>query len=438
MLHLLIFLYAYFQLFILSTYGNTVVDKTSFIVQVVSNEKFEAAEASCFKMDYVSCLMYIEESINLYPRYDAIYAGIAVLDKLSIDHISWLQNLLINNGDNLELLLALGIEIHLKGRYKDAVGIYTDMLNIVRSRYGDNDFIRDNINNIQKSYSLPISLSFISDIYFNMAVSYQYQGLVQESSESYSLCLDFQLSHASCRLNLAALHHQHGQVITAINHYEYVLKQLYFADTHSSNNDNMTEINPTMFKSLIMSRSGFDLNSLQDAVTRITRNRQYIMVKSNLGNAYLKYGHGLDSINIMKSLLSELDAAAVYCGCLPPPSSSLYESSSVSSVVTSVSMTVVSLPKYVYFFVPRMTSMNLHDSSYYTSSSSSLTTVPIDVQYRNCDTLIRDELQSLNNLLLANRASCHWQLLEEHSSLLLRYTLLTIINNTLSKNKIYT
>jgi tetratricopeptide (TPR) repeat protein len=293
----------------------------------------------------------------------------------------------------LDLLLALGIETHLQGQYNEAVDVYFNMLRIVHSQYGDNNFIQTNIDNIRKSSTYAITLSLVSDIYFNMAVSYQYVGLIRESSEAYNTCLDFKPDHASCRLNLAALHHQHGRVLDAIHHYEHILKQFM-------------NIESKEFTSVIMMTSttapaGTISSSVDAIISRLTQNQQYIMVKSNLGNAYLKYGRGLESRMVLQSLLSELDVAATHNGCFP--TSHLLDLQRIDII-----------PKYISFIVPRMSSTNLQDSELYHHDLVGNTTQQQQfrsIQRHNCDTLLKDEMQSLNNLLLANRASCHWHLM---------------------------
>ena len=61
---------------------------------------------------------------------------------------------------------------------------------------------------------------------YNVAVSLQFLGKVQESADAYFACLTHAPLHVEARINLAALFHRHGSVRDGLGHYEEALEAL--------------------------------------------------------------------------------------------------------------------------------------------------------------------------------------------------------------------
>lgn len=377
-----------------NAYG--IIDKSSFLVQLVATDKLRMAEQLYIQQDYQRSFSHIEESIRIFPKYKSIHLGLSLVNLFAVDRTEWLRGFLLYHPDNPELMLSLGIETHLKGHFSESIEIYSRMLRQFYQRYGKDI---ENISNIDTSkLKAPITTSFISDIYFNTAVSYHYSGMIEESSEAYTHCLAFKNDHVSCRLNLAALHHQYGNVLPAIHHYEYILKRFYAPSIIRSLELQMQKsivnanvyIDSILFKSIDMQINATDSDEVMLVITRVTANREYVMVKSNLGAAYLKYGLGGEARRVLVSLLMELDITATHGGCLQK--------------LINVDKNA-SFARYTFSLVPRMNSLQLLDALLHRSQLVLEPNVP---RTQNCVATLQDQLQTLNNLVLADRASCYW------------------------------
>jgi tetratricopeptide (TPR) repeat protein len=173
-------------------------DNENFIVKQISIQKYNEGIGFMSNKDYTNALNSFKESVRLSLHIKAVNSVIICLKALSLDHLEWLKQLLEVHPNDIEIKFTLALETHYLGRYNDAIHLYKELI---------------------------VHHNDIAEIWFSLGVSYQYAGMVEESSSSYIRCLYLDDQHSRCRLNLASLHVQFGVPYDSIHHFELLLSK---------------------------------------------------------------------------------------------------------------------------------------------------------------------------------------------------------------------
>ena len=248
---------------IISTRPSTLIDQSSFIVRHIAQEKFNQGLMYIQSNQYNDALQEFTSSYETFQDNRVIDYCFYCLNQLNYNTLSWLESMVIKLPYDYYIHLHLGIQYHREGRFLEAINRYHILIN---------------------------NLKFENDeVWFNLAVSYQYAGYIELSVQAYDKCLVYNTMNIRCRLNLASIYQYHGDLNLAVANYHLLLTHMTLSLPPS----------PPLQSSSLLSNatvapavapSDLQLPEPQATYYLLKDSDEYHMIKLNLCLAYLKLG----------------------------------------------------------------------------------------------------------------------------------------------------
>ena len=160
-----------------------------------------------------------------------------------------------------------------------------DLMNDGLHLYYQNDY-DGSINIYNKVLELH---NFHIDAMFHIGLSLQNQGKVEDASKMFKKCLRIDPFYVRARINLAALHHQYGSIIKAIDQYNMALQS--FIDTNDLKGQSINDLIP------------------------LKPSKNWIMIILNLAIAYMQNGQLLEAKKAIMTIIPPLEATYKNWNC---------------------------------------------------------------------------------------------------------------------------
>ena len=245
---------------IISTRPSRLIDQSSFLVRYISQEKFDQGMMYLQSNQYNNALQEFTSSYLTYQDNRVIDYCFYCLNQLNRNTLSWLESMLIKLPYDYYIHLHLGIQYHREGRFLEAINRYQILINNLKI---END-----------------------EVYFNLAVSYQYAGYIDLSVQAYDKCLVYNTMNIRCRLNLASIYQYHGDLNLAVANYHLLLTQM----TSPLHSPPLQLLSFSSKETVALALSNLQLPDAQATYYLHKGSDEYHMIKLNLCLSYLKLG----------------------------------------------------------------------------------------------------------------------------------------------------